>query len=98
MYKLDFLLLLIAFISAALVPSSAFHTASRLNIFRAIRSISMTAASSVPFVKYQGLGNDFILVDNTKSSTPIYTPEEAVKICDRNFGIGGILYYLAYIV
>jgi diaminopimelate epimerase len=41
------------------------------------------------FVKYQGLGNDFILVDNTKSKTPLYTPEQAIKLCDRNFGIGG---------
>lgn len=43
---------------------------------------------NVPFVKYQGLGNDFILIDNTRSSSPIYTPEDAVKLCDRNFGIG----------
>ncbi len=43
----------------------------------------------IPFTKYQGLGNDFILIDNTKSDQPIYTPEDAVKICDRNFGIGG---------
>jgi diaminopimelate epimerase len=44
--------------------------------------------AGTPFVKYQGLGNDFILVDNTKSSTPMYTPAEAAKLCDRNFGIG----------
>ncbi|KAM6592331.1 hypothetical protein CsatA_000034 [Cannabis sativa] len=41
------------------------------------------------FVKYQGLGNDFILVDNRDSSEPRVTPEQAVKLCDRNFGIGG---------
>ncbi|KAJ1418984.1 Diaminopimelate epimerase [Ochromonadaceae sp. CCMP2298] len=41
------------------------------------------------FVKYQGLGNDFILVDNRGSNEPIYTPAQAVKLCDRNFGIGG---------
>ncbi|KAK4396269.1 Diaminopimelate epimerase, chloroplastic [Sesamum angolense] len=40
------------------------------------------------FVKYHGLGNDFILVDNRDSSEPKITPEQAVKLCDRNFGIG----------
>ncbi|KAB1224024.1 Diaminopimelate epimerase, chloroplastic [Morella rubra] len=40
------------------------------------------------FVKYHGLGNDFILVDNRDSSEPRITPEQAVMLCDRNFGIG----------
>ncbi|KAJ0983960.1 hypothetical protein J5N97_002316 [Dioscorea zingiberensis] len=40
------------------------------------------------FVKYHGLGNDFILVDNRSSLEPRVTPEQAVKLCDRNFGIG----------
>ena len=40
------------------------------------------------FTKYQGLGNDFILVDNRHSTTPSFSPEEAVKLCDRHFGIG----------
>lgn len=51
-------------------------------------SISMVM-DSVPFVKYQGLWNDFILVDNRKSSNPILTTEQSVKLCNRNFGIGG---------
>lgn len=41
------------------------------------------------FTKMHGLGNDFILVDNMKSNEPIYTPAQAIKICNRNFGIGG---------
>ncbi|XP_042476266.1 diaminopimelate epimerase, chloroplastic [Macadamia integrifolia] len=40
------------------------------------------------FVKYHGLGNDFILVDNRDSLEPGITPEHAVKLCDRNFGVG----------
>lgn len=40
------------------------------------------------FVKYHGLGNDFILVDNRDSTEPKITPEQAVKLCDRNFGVG----------
>ncbi|KAI3995330.1 hypothetical protein MKX01_032132 [Papaver californicum] len=40
------------------------------------------------FVKYHGLGNDFILVDNRDSVEPKVTSEQAVKLCDRNFGVG----------
>ncbi|KAL6764251.1 diaminopimelate epimerase [Haematococcus lacustris] len=53
----------------------------------AVSNPSNTA--TVSFRKYQGLGNDFILVDNRHSPEPILTPEQAVKLCDRNFGIGG---------
>ncbi|KAF6263281.1 diaminopimelate epimerase [Scenedesmus sp. NREL 46B-D3] len=49
----------------------------------------MVGKDQVKFCKYQGLGNDFILVDNRHTSEPIITPEQAVKLCDRNFGIGG---------
>jgi diaminopimelate epimerase len=44
---------------------------------------------ALQFVKYQGLGNDFILVDNRASNEPIVTPAQAEKLCDRHFGIGG---------
>ncbi|KAJ6299873.1 hypothetical protein OIU76_020800 [Salix suchowensis] len=49
------------------------------------------------FVKYHGLGNDFILVDNRDSSEPKITPEQAAKLCDRNFGIGadGVIFCIA---
>ncbi|MGB5594785.1 MAG: diaminopimelate epimerase [Crocosphaera sp.] len=48
------------------------------------------------FTKYHGLGNDFILVDNRNSSTPLVSPEQAVKMCDRHFGIGadGVIFAL----
>ncbi|CAN4116901.1 unnamed protein product [Withania somnifera] len=42
----------------------------------------------VHFVKYHGLGNDFILVDNRDTTEPKVSPDQAVKLCDRNFGIG----------
>lgn len=42
----------------------------------------------IEFTKYHGLGNDFILIDNRSSSEPCLTPEQAVKLCDRHFGIG----------
>lgn len=43
----------------------------------------------IEFSKYQGLGNDFILIDNRHSTEPIITPEQAIEMCDRHFGIGG---------
>ncbi|MEM9904136.1 MAG: diaminopimelate epimerase [Cyanobacteria bacterium P01_D01_bin.44] len=51
---------------------------------------------SIAFSKYHGLGNDFILVDNRHQSEPMVTPEQAVKLCDRNFGIGadGVIFAL----
>ncbi len=50
----------------------------------------------LPFSKYHGLGNDFILVDNRASDEPMVTPEQAVDLCDRNFGIGadGVIFVL----
>ena len=61
--------------------ASAFITRASLS-----RTSRLTMATE--FVKYQGLGNDFILVDNTKSASPMYTPAEASRLCDRNFGVG----------
>jgi diaminopimelate epimerase len=51
---------------------------------------------TLEFTKYHGLGNDFILIDNRQSSEPRLTPEDAVKWCDRHFGIGadGVIFAL----
>ncbi|MFB2837370.1 diaminopimelate epimerase [Floridanema evergladense] len=51
---------------------------------------------AIEFTKYQGLGNDFILIDNRASSQPMLTPQEAIKWCDRHFGIGadGVIFVL----
>ncbi|MEG4225316.1 diaminopimelate epimerase [Microcoleus sp. N9_B2] len=50
----------------------------------------------IEFAKYHGLGNDFILIDNRHSSEPVITPEQAVEMCDRHFGIGadGVIFAL----
>ena len=52
---------------------------------------------TLKFSKYHGLGNDFILIDNRHQSQPLVTPEEAVKMCHRHFGIGGdgVIFVLA---
>ncbi|CAG9465522.1 unnamed protein product [Pedinophyceae sp. YPF-701] len=55
----------------------------------AARTSVLARAKPVKFAKYQGLGNDFILIDNRDSPEPCITPEQAAKMCDRNFGIGG---------
>lgn len=51
---------------------------------------------TLKFTKYHGLGNDFILIDNRHQSEPLITPEQAIKLCDRNFGIGadGVIFAL----
>jgi diaminopimelate epimerase len=51
---------------------------------------------AIEFSKYQGLGNDFILIDNRNSPETIISSEEAIKICDRHFGIGadGVIFAL----
>ncbi|MBD2433136.1 MULTISPECIES: diaminopimelate epimerase [Fischerella] len=51
---------------------------------------------AIEFTKYHGLGNDFILIDNRSSSQPVITPEQAVQLCDRHFGIGadGVIFAL----
>lgn len=51
---------------------------------------------AIEFVKYHGLGNDFVLIDNRHSTEPCLTPEQAVAWCDRHFGIGadGVIFAL----
>src|ERR1019366_1710935 len=49
----------------------------------------------LPFVKVEGLGNDFLVVD-LRPGKPAYPlaemvvkPETVRALCDRNFGVGG---------
>ena len=45
------------------------------------------------FSKYQGLGNDFLLLDGRGAGDPEFvfglSPEQVVQLCDRRFGVGG---------
>ncbi|MBD3882455.1 diaminopimelate epimerase [Phormidium tenue FACHB-886] len=51
---------------------------------------------AIEFVKYHGLGNDFILIDNRHSVEPCLNPDQAMLWCDRHFGIGadGVIFAL----
>jgi len=42
----------------------------------------------VQFHKYQGTGNDFIIIDNRELEFPNGDSELISKLCNRNFGIG----------
>ncbi len=42
---------------------------------------------NVHFYKYQGTGNDFILIDNRSKSIQL-NQEQIAQLCDRRFGIG----------
>jgi diaminopimelate epimerase len=49
--------------------------------------IEVKELAMLRFVKYHGLGNDFILLDGIR--TPIeLTANDVVRLCDRHFGIG----------
>src|ERR1700743_1043800 len=41
------------------------------------------------FYKYQGAGNDFILIDNRSLAINHHNPKLVAHLCDRRFGIGG---------
>lgn len=44
---------------------------------------------NIPFYKYQGTGNDFIMIDNRNLAFPKQDIDLVKKMCDRRFGIGG---------
>lgn len=44
--------------------------------------------STLSFVKYQGAGNDFVLIDDRSRSFPSHNQPFIQKLCCRRFGIG----------
>jgi diaminopimelate epimerase len=43
---------------------------------------------TIAFHKYQGAGNDFIIIDNREEVFPNNVPQLIKKLCNRKFGIG----------
>ena len=43
----------------------------------------------IQFYKYQGTGNDFVILDNRNESYSQLTKDQVQLLCDRRFGIGG---------
>jgi diaminopimelate epimerase len=44
--------------------------------------------SAIHFYKYQGTGNDFVIMDNRDGAYNDLTEEQVNRLCDRRFGIG----------
>ncbi len=53
----------------------------------------MTQATNLRFAKYEGLGNDFLIVDVSNEDAVLESGQVA-KLCDRHFGVGadGVLF------
>src|SRR5215831_4308626 len=43
----------------------------------------------IKFYKYQGAGNDFVIMDNRDNFYDSLTRKQVAFLCDRRFGIGG---------
>jgi len=42
----------------------------------------------IEFYKYQGAGNDFVILDNRDGAYSQLTPKQVKRLCDRRFGVG----------
>jgi diaminopimelate epimerase len=47
----------------------------------------MTEPTNLRFAKYEGLGNDFLIVDAPNET--LLDAAQVAKLCDRHFGVGG---------
>eukprot|EP01025_Chloroclados_australasicus_P044679 TRINITY_DN48591_c0_g1_i2.p1 TRINITY_DN48591_c0_g1~~TRINITY_DN48591_c0_g1_i2.p1 ORF type:complete len:354 (-),score=35.91 TRINITY_DN48591_c0_g1_i2:163-1143(-) len=66
------------------------------DIRRKHKRLNVSMNATIKFSKYHGLGNDFILIDNRHQQDPVITEQQAVQICNRNFGVGadGVIFAL----
>ncbi len=43
----------------------------------------------IPFKKFHGAGNDFVMIDNLAGLYPSLSEDFVQSVCDRHFGVGG---------
>ena len=57
------------------------------------KTLFSSLSAELSFSKYQGLGNDFLMLDGRSAIDSEFvfglTPELVVELCDRRFGVGG---------
>jgi diaminopimelate epimerase len=56
-------------------------------LLKGVLALLSVVAAPLRFHKYEGLGNDFLVVDATDERA--VSPEQAVALCDRHRGVGG---------
>ncbi|KAH9288684.1 hypothetical protein KI387_032801, partial [Taxus chinensis] len=69
-------------------PTSALGLKTKNNDSASLSNMNKKKEDALHFVKYHGIGNDFILVDNRDSLEPQICAEQATKLCNRNYGVG----------
>jgi len=52
------------------------------------RALQKTYMRPLHVYKYQGAGNDFVIVDNRRGEADFLTPQLINRLCDRRFGVG----------
>lgn len=54
-----------------------------------VMSLNANFFMTIPFLKYQGAGNDFIMIDQRQTSySSVLDQQHIAQLCDRRFGIG----------